>query len=365
MLRVLGLVFIFCLGQGVILGQDKFQVNYVDIEVTGMRPHTVRMPEVIETLKPHSQVATDINTSILRHFDLENYWVDPDKDMYSWFIDTVYVEQGSSHIYFHFVATYVSNRAYDHDWEVYFDLTSGEMFNGQTVDFHTLFQPDVYLPFIDSFWKPIVSRELELAYECDVLWYVDERNSVSRYVIENDSITLKSMSYRDFPTMYWECAPYVNVKMSIEAIKKYLSPAGRVFLEEVNLAGGSKLKVFEANQKFLTSAIDAMYIFGKIDSLYPMSIYLEIDKERHEVAGWYYYDKYKVRIALKGSMTEGVIMVDESATNGMAAGITFTSNQDEALGYFSSMYDVEGTWFNPVKGELLEILITDFLVSPL
>jgi len=226
----------------------------------------------------------------------------------------------------------------------------------------------MYLPFIDSFWRPHTTKALKAAEadsECGSNRYYDEGNRVSSYQIQGDSITLKSMSYRDFPTMYWPCAPYVNVKMSVEAMRKYLTPAGRVFLEEVNLAGESKLKVFAANQKFLKSAVNAVFVFGQVDSLYPISIYLKINQNEHVVSGWYYYDKYKSKIELSGTIGEGVMYLDEKMTNGLGGVITLWSDKDEHLGYFSSQYDINGTWYGPANDVTYPILMTEFLVSPL
>ncbi|MFT5724235.1 MAG: hypothetical protein ACI9JN_001353 [Bacteroidia bacterium] len=362
MIRGVVLFLVTTLCSGITFGQG-YVVKTVEMDVGGWRPHVVKLPYLNDTINPNTTVVEEINRAILNHFDLEEYEVKPEEN-YNWFIDTFIIELNDNIIYYNFRASFVSNRAYDHDWEVYFNLKTGEKYNGQFVDFHTLFKPDQYLPFIELYWKPKTVEALRQAYACEVNGYIDEQHSVSRYFIKDDSINLISMSYRDFPTMYWECAPYVNFKLGVKDIRTSLTPAGNVFIDDMLQVGDSKLKVFEGNQRFIESAVDAMYVFGKVDSLYAMSMYLEINREKHEVSGWYYYDKYKTNIELSGTIGDGEILLSEKTSNGLGGVITFSSKQDETLGFFSSMYDVEGTYYNPVKDELYQILITDFLVSP-
>jgi len=92
-------------------------VDTVEIHVEGMRPHDISLPRLTDKHNPQSVHMAGINKAILNHYDLEAYNVGSEAD-YSWFIHSFKFEQSADLIYSDFEAAYVSNRAYDHEWEV-------------------------------------------------------------------------------------------------------------------------------------------------------------------------------------------------------------------------------------------------------
>ncbi|KXX68773.1 hypothetical protein [Flammeovirga sp. SJP92] len=97
------------------------------------------------------------------------------------------------------------------------------------------------------------------------------------------------------------------------------------------------------NTSAQTSSRTEIQLTGFIAERYPISMTLSIDNEN--VAGYYYYEKYKTKILLEGQLKDGQITLNESPDLGSEFTMGFKGRLDED--------EFNGNWIDIKKNKTL------------
>lgn len=316
-------------------------------------------PRLNSLSKENSEVVEKINTQILSGLNLDGYeeedmYSQEDRDemnMFKWSDLTYSSEIREDMLYLTFSFFY--NTAYPLYIEksYYFDLKTGELQTYWDIPFQTLFTLSGYLDFINMYWLDSVKIKFEEAVEC-----AGEEEpfcgiyDIDSYHIDTNKLSL-SLSSDCFPRYIQSCTPYLTISVELDSIEDHLSDIGKYMLLESDYFTKTKIEQFVENDSLSKHFQDHMFIFAKIDGKYPVSIAIQTD-EHDQISGYYYYDKKRINLALKGEIKNHILSMVETF-KGEVTGL-FELQLDPEYGYIDS-----GKWFNPAKTKEYDIEFTE------
>ncbi|MCC6724485.1 MAG: hypothetical protein IT258_08240 [Saprospiraceae bacterium] len=186
-----------------------------------------------------------------------------------------------------------------------FDIQSGNQ-----IDIPSLFSINGYFDFLDENWLSACFEQVKDAHECET----GERQlegecynscfTFEQFYIRNDSLVL--ITNDCYPHVLQNCNPVLHKSFSLRAVSPYLNGYGRYIL------------LGEPKPEVVTKT---WFLTGKLDDKYRIRMALEPDKDDpSKLQGYYFYEKYKKKIKLEGSINgKNVILreyLDSSFFNG-------------------------------------------------
>ena len=338
---------------------QEFIVESVDFTDPFYDASITEFPRLKSLSNENSEVVEKINAEILSGLNLDSYdeedmYSQEDRDernMFKWSELEYDSEIKDDILYLTYNFFYLTSYSMYQEETFYFDLKTGEKLPNWDIPFHTLFTLSGYLDFINKYWLDSVKSKFAEAIEC-----ADEEEpscgfyDIDSYHVDSNKLSL-SLTYDCFPHYAQACTPYLTVSIELDSVKQYLSDIGRYMLLESNYFTKTPIDKFLENNTLSQNFKNNKFIFAKIDNKYPVSIAINID-EKNQVSGYYYYDKNRVNLILKGQLKNNVLSLTETDKNKVTGLFEFIINAEH--GYIES-----GTWSNPTKTKTYDIEITE------
>lgn len=322
---------------------------------------TVEIPRLTSSLEENKRVVDNINHQILQQFFIDSYNQD-EIDEFRWSSVEYNSELNDSILYLHYEGEYNGPYTSYVGDEMYFDLRTGKRLTKFEVPFQTLFSLSGYLDVLNKYWLTDVKKEFDSARECS-----DDEPNCTYYDIQNFSthnnqlvIALTNDCFEHYRRY---CSPSYSVSIDLDSIKQYLSKLGKHILIETNYMSASPIEQFLESQNFRKMIESHLYIFGKIDGKYPVSIALNTD-DKGQISGYYYYDKNHKNITLTGKHKNALKEIIETYNNKVTGRFDFSVSNGydpEAFHFFDKISGeniyMRGKWTNPEKTKAYEIEI--------
>lgn len=305
------LVGLVSYGQNIVV-EKVYLINSVDNESVS------ELPKVKDLKNPNNEIVAKINFQILDRFMITSF--DQNKALegeepseeFRWTDVKCGSELNNDMLFIWFSGTYYG--AYDNYVEdcFYFSLKTGEELKMSELQFQTLFTLSGYLDFLNKYWLNGVKKEIKEAVECAD----GSEPSCSYYDINyaiNENKLLISLNADCYPRVLRACSPYYEFSIPINAVKKYLNNVGK-YIFESDYFSKSPIDKFLDNKRLKEEIPNNLFLFGKIDHTYPISMAIEIDKQ-NQVTGYYYDDNKLQKLNLYG---EKIFLTEE--VNGKITG---------------------------------------------
>lgn len=229
--------------------------------------------------------------------------------------------------------------AYSSEWQetLLFDLNTGD-----PAELPTLFSLDGYFDFLNQHWLGDCFEQVKEAHECET----SERQlegacypscfDFEGFYIRDDSLIVQTTDC--YPHVLQNCNPFLEKSFSLHELSAYLNDYGKYLLH------GTKPVKEVPRMWFLT---------GKIGDQYRICMALEQKTtDPSKLEGYYYYEKYRQKIRLEGSVKNGSLELLEFA-NG-------TLNGKMILEWREEKYAPEGYWQDKAGKKKLPVALQCF-----
>lgn len=352
------ILFIFLLVKSIGFSQE-FILESVKFTEPLYKQVVYEFPRLKSVVKENKPIVDKINKQILSGLMLNSY---AKEDMYSkedraegyqfkWSDLEYNYEIKDEILYLTFHYFYYAAYPMYNEQTYFFDLKSGERLPSNNIAFHSLFTTTGYLDFINTYWLDSVKSKFAESFEC-----ADEEPACSYYDIDsywidtnnNVSISLTDDCYEHYS---YACTPEFTLKIDRDSIKQYLNAVGNYMLIESDYFSITEIEKYKKNDSLRNYLENNLYIFAEIDSKYPITMAMTSD-EQGEISGYYYYNKNRVNIALKGHRVDDVLLITESYKNKVTGLFEFKINTE--YDYIES-----GKWSNPAKTKTYDINIIE------
>ncbi|WP_418263248.1 hypothetical protein [Flavobacterium faecale] len=296
--------------------QDKIAVQKVNIKSTLFEEENNEIPKVIPLKKEYTAVANKINQFILEEFMIEGFQLKKEEDFrYS---DCKFKYQLSpTHLYLKTEGEYLGPYPSPFERELIFNLKNGAVENNENIPFQAFFTLNGYLDFMEKHWLTEAKKEFVTAIkDCEGSEPYCSYYDIEKYEVTNNQLTI-SLTNDCYPHVAKACTPYLTKSFSKEVMKKFLSEWGYKILFNANYTSKKAIDKFIINQKERNNAENNIFLFGKINKLYPISMALTLSNKDNSVSGYYYYDKKKIKIKIKlrGTYSTNAISLNEFTNN--------------------------------------------------
>jgi hypothetical protein len=325
-----------------------------------------KVPRVKDTANPGNSMVTKINKVILERFEIESFNQKEIKE-FNWSGVTFKSEVKSGIAYIRYEGEYMAAHPSVVAEELFFDLQTGELLKNADIPFQSLFSLGGYLDFLNKYWLTGVKKAFQEAVTCadaqpDCSYY-----DISEYTFEKSKLLVKLQS-DCYPHAAMACTPKFSITVSLDSIKKYLSPAGEKILLRDKYPEKKGVDKYLYNNKAWKEIPNSIFLFGLIDGKYPISMAIAINKAG-AVDGYYYYDKRKQKLRLTGMFQNGIMQLIETVDSRKTGEFYLTwvdQYQEDGLAVYGTtsepMY-VNGEWIGSdglkkLKIEWKEVKIT-------
>ena len=314
-------------------------VEKVKISKPSDKQNFSNIPRVKDSTNPNNEKVAAINAELLEWAQLSDYT--PTTEDLAYFGDFESEVKGDI-IYFHMKGEYYGAYPSPVDDELFFSISTGEQIKNKDLSFQSLFTLNGYLDFMNKFWlTPQLKTAFQKANACAGLQPSCSYYDIKRYTVNGSklSIVLDDDCYAH---AMQACSPSYTISVPMDSVKRYLAPYAQKALVTDNYSKLNGISRLQYNQKIWPSIPYAMYLFGLIDGKYPISMALTVDMNTNALTGYYYYDKKRQPLQLKGTFANNIIDMTETVNNQQTGKFYFTfTNEynDEAF----SLYDPSGT----------------------
>ncbi len=294
--------------------QDKIVVKTITIQSSLSFQSKNELPKVVALKKEFEASAKKINQFILKEYQIEDYQLKKDED-FRYSGCTFQYQVDDNYLFLKTEGGYYGPYPSEGENEYVFEIKTGEIVESESLPFQALFTLDGYLDFIDKYWIKDIQKEFAISTsDCE-----GTSPYCSYYDIENYEVIANKLSFSItndcYPHVSQACTPYLTKEISKEILKLYLSDLGYKLLFKENYTSKKGIKKFLMNQKEKPNCENNMYLFGKINNSYPVSMALTLSKKDNTVSGYYYYDKKKQKIKLSGKYSNNTIELSEYTNN--------------------------------------------------
>jgi len=356
------LLFLFLLvafvnyGQNIVV-EKKLLTETVD------SVYVSKIPKVRDLNNANNTVVEKINAQILDRFMIPSF-EQSELDEFRWYDVDCGSELKDDILFIWFSGTYYG--AYDNDIEdcFYFNLKTGEELQMSEIQFQTLFTLSGYLDFINNYWLNGVKKEFKEAIEC-----ADYEPYCSYYDIDysvNENKLLISLTNDCYARVSRACSPYYNLSIPLDSVKTYLNDVGKYILIESDYFSKSPIDKFIENKRLKEKIPNNVFLFGKIDNKYPISMAICINKQ-NQISGYYYYDNKLQKLNLYGEQKGEEILLTEDV-NGKITGffeLKISKDYDPKGLFIMANSDdkndkyLTGKWYDTKKTKQLDIKFTE------
>jgi len=308
------------------------------------------IPRLRDTSNESNPVVESINSLILDRFMINSYVQSELEEFrwyevgYSWEIKDTILYISFSGEYYGAYPNYVTD-------ELFFDLKSGAPIHSTAIPFQALFTLPGYLDFLHKYWLEGVKNEFVSAVECAEFEPYCSYYDINYHV--NDNQLFISLTDDCYPHIAQGCSPVYTVSVELDTIKPYLNNIGKYMLLESNYMTMTPIEKFLENEKLIEKVPNNVFLFGKIDDKYPISMAINNDK-KEQISGLYYYDSKLQKITLEGQCDDYSMSLTETANNKQTGFFEFDTNVDNC--------PIDGKWLNFEKTKSLRVDFANIII---
>jgi len=361
------LLFMIMCATHSILAQN-IVVEKVKITETVDKKTVSDIPRVKDFSNPQNPVVSKINSFLLDHFDLTSYNQNEIEE-FRWYNVDFDAEVKSGLLYIRYGGEYYGAYPNAVEDELFFDLSTGEKVINNDIPFHALFSLQGYFDFLNSFW---LSTELKDSFKKAIACAGDTQPDcsyydISEYNIVNGKFTA-SLETDCYPHAMQACSPGHSITIPIDSLKPYLTEnAKKILLQDhyCEKKGVDKLLYNKAAWKTMPNN---MFLFGLINDKYPISMAITINNTG-VATGYYYYDKKKQNLSLKGNFANNILDMTETVNNAPTGKFYFTwtdKYNEEAFPLYNAQGKSEylnGTWLSMDGSKKYKIKFTEVVTT--
>lgn len=334
--------------------QNKIVVKTITIQSTLSFQSKNELPKIEALKKEFESSAKKINQFILEEYQIEDYQLKKDED-FRFSGSTFQYQIDDNYLFLKTASSYLGAYPSEGENEYVFEIKTGEIVDSESLPFQALFTLNGYLDFIDKYWLKDIQKEFAISTsDCE-----GTPPFCSYYDIENYEVIANKLSFSIsnacYPHAMLACSPALNKSISKEILKPYLSDLGYRLLFKENYTSKNRIEKFLINLKEKPNCENNIYLFGKINNSYPISMALTLSKKDNTVIGFYYYDKKKQKIKLRGKYSKNTIELSEYTNNQNTGNLVlkFESeyNDDGIMIFEPNQPDkyLIGKWFNDMS----------------
>ena len=260
---------------------------------------------------------------------------------------------------------------YHFEEHLYFDLETGEEYSYPHFFFSSFFTKEGYWDFFNKYWYPSFNEKLKDADACwkeaDPEWYEEDSDflhwTIDEYIYKGNkkALTISTFTYPDDMPYIAHCYPYQTVTVSYNNLREYLNNFGKKVLIEDGFLTLSRAEQCRYYLNHFNNVENTIFLKGTIGENIPISFALSVDSTDQTIEGYYYYDKHKQKIKIRGGFNGDHLGMSEYYANKNTGhfNLTLKENNYSEGGYF----EFTGEWLNPDASKKLEISIETISVS--
>lgn len=346
--------------------QKKIAVQRVIINSTLFADATNEIPKVIAEKKEYAAVANSINKQLLEAYMLEDFRLKKDEE-FRFSGCTFSYQINPTHLFLKTEGGYLGAYPSQFENEYIFNLKDGTLENNESIPFQAFFTLIGYLDFMDNYWLNDAKKQFDNSIEdCEGTEPYCTYYDIAKYEVVDNQLSI-SLTNDCYPHVAQACTPVLTKTFPKETMKKYLSEWGYRILFTSKYGSSKGIEKFLSNQKERDHAENNIFLFGKINKLYPISMALQLSKKDNTVSGYYYYDKKKIKIKLSGTFDKTSIMLNEFTNNQNTGNFNLKFEESYSADGFAiyginerSSYII-GNWSN--KKSMFKVLFNEVLFN--
>lgn len=358
------LLLIFLIVSSAVYSQ-KIIVEKIKLTETIDKKYVSEIPKVRDLTNSNNGIVDIINNQILERFMI-NSFIQKELEEFRWYEVECSSEIKGNILYISFNGEYHGPYPSYVEDEFFFDLKSGELLTKTIIPFQALFTLTGYLDFLNKYWLNGVKKEFKTAIECAEYEPYCSYYDIDNYTVKNRKLSI-SLVNDCYAHVSQACSPSYSISVELDSVRKYLNDLGIFILIESNNSSKSPIEKLIENEKLKDHVEKNVFLFGRIDDKYPVSIAINIDNQK--VSGYYYYDKKLQKLTLKGIKQDNVISLTETFDNQLTGFMEFTESTDyDPQGFY--LYNgvdqqkyVTGIWMNADKTKTSGIKFTEIKTS--
>jgi hypothetical protein len=347
---------------------QNFVVEKVKITETVDKKTVSNIPRLKDLSNHENPVVSKVNSYLLEHFDLNSY-NQHEIEEFRWYDVDFDAEVKSGILYLHYEGEYYGAYPNAVEEELFFDLSTGAKVVNDDIPFQALFSLQGYMDFLNTYWLSAkLNDTFKEATTCaggtepDCSYY-----DISKYNIENGKLTV-SLETDCYPHAMQACNPSHSTTIPIDSLKPYLAETGKKILLQDHYSDKKGVDKFIYNKSVWKTIPNNLFLFGLINGKYPISMAITIDKTG-ATSGYYYYDKKKQKLTLKGSFANNILDMTETVNNAPTGKFYFTWTEkynEEAFPIYDSQGNskyLNGTWLSVDGSKKYGIRFTEVLAT--
>jgi hypothetical protein len=327
---------------------QEFVVEKVQLKETVDNKYVSEIPRLKDKIDESNPVIDRINSQILDRFMINSY-IQSELEEFRWYEVGCSSEIKENILYISFAGEYYGAYPNYVSDELFFDLKSGESLKLTVIPFQALFTLSGYLDFLHKYWLEGVKKEFIIAIECAESEPYCSYYDINSYNVDSNKLSI-SLTDDCYPHVAQGCSPSYRISVELDSIKQYLNNIGKYILLESKYMTMTPIEKFLENEKLKEKVPNNLFLFGKIDDRYPISMAINIDK-KEQISGLYYYDSKLQKISLKGQSDDNTMFLTETVNNKQTGSFEFDINIDN--------YPIEGKWLNIEKIKSLNVKFTN------
>ena len=330
---------------------------------------SVEIPKARDLTAKNQMVTDSINAQILATFGIQDFNKNQSIE-FRWGNIRSNFEIKEEVLYLKISATYYGgNYPNDYEYDIFFNLKSGEELFYTQLPFESLFTLSGYLDFLNKYWLAGGKDKFKAAEACAGSEALCSYYDISEYTVNDNKLSLSLTEYC-FARVTQFCSPSYTVSVELDSVQQYLNNTGQSILAESNNFSDDPIDRIIANQKlFNRNTISNLpqnrhFIFGKIDDKYPISMALNIGTDG-EVSGYYYYDNKRQKLSLEGEKKGNTISMTETV-NDQTTGffeLRYSNDYEKKGLYYSNRNGdgqyIVGHWRNPENTRSFDIIFSE------
>jgi hypothetical protein len=325
-------------------------VDTVQLTETVDQRYVSEIPRLRDTSNEDNPVVESINSQILDRFMINSY-IQSELDEFRWYEVGYSSEIKENILYISFSGEYYGAYPNYVTDELFFDLKSGALLHSTVIPFQALFTLKGYLDFLHKYWLEGVKNEFVTAVECAEFEPYCSYYDINYHV--NDNQLFISLTDDCYPHVSQGCSPSYTVSVDLDTIKAYLNNIGKYMLLESNYMTMTAIEKFLENEKLIEKVPNNVFLFGKIDDKYAISMAINNDK-KEEISGLYYYDSKLQKITLEGQCNDYSMFLTETVNNKQTGFFEFDTDVDNC--------PIDGKWLNYEKTKSLHVDFTKIII---
>ena len=320
------------------------------------------IPRVKDLVNGKNPVVKKINAMILDRFMI-NSFKQEELEEFRW-SDVEFISEMKEKILFiSFSGEYYGAYPNYIEDELFFNLVSGELLKPSIIPFQALFTLSGYFDFLNKYWLSGVKDEFKAAIECANFEPYCSYYDIYSYTIDDNKLSI-SLVNDCYPHVSHACSPGYEISVQLDSVKRFLNELGIYILVESNYLSMSPIDKIVENEILKDKVQNNIFLFGRIDDKYPVSIAINVNNQGL-ISGYYYYDKKLQKLTLSGQLKDNIYLMVEHFDNKQTGFLEFKISDKYDPKEFS-LYDPNGNskyligkWMNPDKTKIFDIKFTE------